>query len=145
MSICSAVSKNAALIFVIAMLTAASLLPAQEETSADRQYREDYERYQKIAAISEPARRADQLIAFLKERPDSKLVEYAQGNYLQVLEGYCLRLCCTVSLRVLRASVVKVITPFGPARRRCCGPLPLRLQFRSLPTESHSSATSVAA
>src|SRR5213593_4290919 len=101
MRICNPAGERAAFMFVIAILTAVSRLPAQEETSADRQYREDYERYQKIAAISEPARRADQLIAFLKERPDSKLVEYAQGNYLQVLEGF------------LKAENFKILLPFS--------------------------------
>lgn len=73
---------------VMAPLAALALGAArQEESAADRQYREDYERVQKIVAVSDSSRRADQLFAFLKERPDSKLTDYAQRNYLVVLEG----------------------------------------------------------
>jgi hypothetical protein len=76
----------------LASIAAATLalvpLAAQEESAADRQYREDYERVQKIVAITDTARRSDQILAFLKERPGSKLADYAQSSYLLVLEGY---------------------------------------------------------
>jgi tetratricopeptide (TPR) repeat protein len=64
-------------------------LPAQEEeeSAEQKEYRLDYERYEKIAAVSDPMRRADQLYAFIKERPGSKLEDYAKANYFQVLEG----------------------------------------------------------
>jgi tetratricopeptide (TPR) repeat protein len=62
---------------------------AQEDEPADvRKYREDYETYQKINAISDPVKRGDQLIQFLKERPNSKLAGTAQGNVLSILDGY---------------------------------------------------------
>jgi tetratricopeptide (TPR) repeat protein len=59
----------------------------EQESPEAKQYREDYERLQKTTAISDAVKRADGLLAFLKERPDSKMADYAQGNYLQVLEG----------------------------------------------------------
>ena len=61
-------------------------LRAQEESAEEKQYREDYDRVQKMVAVSDPIKRADQLFLFLKERPDSKVAEYAQGNYLVVME-----------------------------------------------------------
>ena len=59
---------------------------AQEETPAETQYREDYERYQKIAAIKEPTKRADELLQFLKDRPDSKLNGTVQSGYLFIVQ-----------------------------------------------------------
>ncbi len=59
----------------------------EQESPGAKLYREDYERLQKTMAISDPVKRADGLLAFLKDRPDSKMNDYAQGNYLQVLEG----------------------------------------------------------
>jgi tetratricopeptide (TPR) repeat protein len=62
---------------------------AQEDEPADvRKYREDYEAYQKIAAVSDPMKRGEQLIQFVKERPNSKLAGTAQGNVLSILDGY---------------------------------------------------------
>lgn len=65
----------------------ASLHAQEDESAEERQYRLDYERYEKIMAVSDPIRRADQLYAFVKDRPGSKLEDYAKGNYFQVLEG----------------------------------------------------------
>ena len=60
---------------VVALAFCAGIGPAsaQEESAADRQYREDYDRVQKITAVSDPARRAEQLLAFVRARPNSKL------------------------------------------------------------------------
>ena len=75
------------LILVISM--GSSRLSAQDEQESPeaKQYREDYERLQKTMAISDPLKRADGLLVFMKDRPDSKMSDYVQGNYLQVLEG----------------------------------------------------------
>jgi len=59
----------------------------QEESPAERQYREDYDRVQKIMAVTDPARRSEQLFGFLKARPDSRMAEYAQGNFFVALEA----------------------------------------------------------
>ncbi len=72
-------------LLVCAGMTSAS---AQEEEPAEtRQYREDYERMQKAMAISDQVRRADALFELMKDRPDSKVFDYAQGNYLLILES----------------------------------------------------------
>jgi hypothetical protein len=60
----------------------------QDESPAEQQYREDYERIQKVMAVTDPSRRSDLLFAFMKERPTSKLADYAQTNYLLILEGF---------------------------------------------------------
>jgi tetratricopeptide (TPR) repeat protein len=63
---------------------------AQQETEEEKQerlYREDYERYQKMSALPDLTKRADLLLAFIKERPDSKMMQYAQDNFERVLDG----------------------------------------------------------
>ncbi len=63
---------------------------AQAETAEEKQerlYREDYERYQKMAALPDLTKRADLLLAFMRDRPDSKMMQYAQDNFLRVLDS----------------------------------------------------------
>ncbi|NWG12076.1 MAG: hypothetical protein HXY20_00905 [Acidobacteria bacterium] len=59
----------------------------EEEPAETRQYRQDYERLQKAMSVSDPVKRADALYAMMKDRPDSKVFDYAQGNYLLILES----------------------------------------------------------
>lgn len=64
-------------------------LMAQEEESAEaKQYREDYERVMKITAIADPAKRADALLTFTKERHDSKMSDYVRDNLLSILDSF---------------------------------------------------------
>jgi hypothetical protein len=63
------------------------LLAQDEESPQEKQYREDYDRVTKIAAIPDPIKRADGLLVFMKERPNSKMDDYAQGNFLSVLDN----------------------------------------------------------
>lgn len=81
--------SNRASHLILGFLLIAGIIPsaAQQESDPERQYREDYERIQKIVASSDAMQRAEQLFAFIKGRPNSKLVEYAQGSFYQVLEG----------------------------------------------------------
>jgi hypothetical protein len=65
-----------------------SIIPAQDEESPEAtQYREDYDRFQKIMTGTDNVKKADGLIAFLKERPNSKMNQYAQDNYLLILDN----------------------------------------------------------
>jgi len=65
-----------------------ALAQEQEEESKEvKQYREDYERYQKAAAIQDSMKRADAMFNLIRDRPDSKVVEHAQLNYLLVVES----------------------------------------------------------
>ncbi len=58
-----------------------------DESPEQKQYREDYERAQKLVAIPDLTKRAEMLLQFMKERPNSKLDDYAQANYLHTLES----------------------------------------------------------
>ncbi len=69
-------------------LGAVTVFAQEDEPAETRRYRDDYEAYQKLAAISDPMKRAEQLIQFIKERPNSKLYPNAQSNVLAVLDGY---------------------------------------------------------
>jgi tetratricopeptide (TPR) repeat protein len=60
---------------------------AQEESKADAQYREDYERFMKIKATADPVKRCDEFYEFLKQRPDSRLLKNAQAEYLLIMQG----------------------------------------------------------
>ncbi len=66
---------------------AGELRAQDDETTEQKQYREDYERTQKLVAIPDLTKRADLLLQFMKERPNSKLNDYAQASYLQVLDS----------------------------------------------------------
>jgi tetratricopeptide (TPR) repeat protein len=59
----------------------------QEESKDVKQYREDYDRYQKAIAIQDSMKRADVLFQFMKDRPDSKVIDHAQMGYLLVVES----------------------------------------------------------
>jgi tetratricopeptide (TPR) repeat protein len=64
------------------------VLRAQDDESPEqKQYREDYEKTQKLVAIPDLNKRAEMLLGFIKERPNSKLMDYAQQSYLQVLDS----------------------------------------------------------
>ncbi len=58
-----------------------------EEEKQERLYREDYDRYQKMSALPDLNKRADLLLNFMRERPDSKMMQYAQDNLLRVLDS----------------------------------------------------------
>jgi len=60
----------------------APMLAQEDETPEQKQYREDYDVYQKITAVKEPLKRADQLLQFLQERPKSKLLVNVQSDYI---------------------------------------------------------------
>jgi tetratricopeptide (TPR) repeat protein len=69
----------------------AGIAHAQEDESpVVTRYREDYEAYQKVVAISDPLKRGEQLIQFIKDRPklDAKLLDTAQANLFTLLDGY---------------------------------------------------------
>jgi hypothetical protein len=76
-------------IFVLLALALAagnSAVLAQE--AEEIRYQEDYERLQEIVKISDPAKKADQLVAYYKVRPnlDSRLRVYADSNFGNALK-----------------------------------------------------------
>lgn len=60
---------------------------AQEETKAEEQYREDYDRFQKIKGIQDPLKRVDAWYEFLKKPPHPKMLKSVQAEYLVILDG----------------------------------------------------------
>jgi hypothetical protein len=55
----------------LALVLASSFVAARAGDAYDNpQYREDYERYQKISAVKEAVPRGEQLVKFLMDRPD---------------------------------------------------------------------------
>lgn len=73
---------------IAAMLClAAPQLLAQEESAEDTKYREDYEKVMKLKDPADPVKRSENLLGFMKERPDSKVFDYAQTIFLQALES----------------------------------------------------------
>ena len=87
----SATYRRIRLVFIsmISMLVlpiAAGKLSAQTAIDPEELYGIDYERLEKIVAVPQLIARADGLYQFMKERPDSKLTDYAQGVFFQTLD-----------------------------------------------------------
>jgi tetratricopeptide (TPR) repeat protein len=71
----------------IVLCFGSALLWAQEdETPAVKQYREDYDQYQKIQAVKEPLKRAEEQLKFIQERPQSQLLKNVMADYLIYLQ-----------------------------------------------------------
>jgi tetratricopeptide (TPR) repeat protein len=66
----------------LVLVLASSLLTVRAQDS--EKYREDYDRMQKIEKNNQPAKRADQLIVFIKERSDmdSRIRDYVNGLFV---------------------------------------------------------------
>ena len=66
---------------------AATPLWAQEdEAPAQKQYREDYEQWQKITAVKEPLKRAEEWLQFIQDRPTSRLLPNVQTDFLMIVQ-----------------------------------------------------------
>jgi hypothetical protein len=74
------------LLSVLLIPVAVDELAAQTAIDPEEQYGIDYERVQKAAAATQMVARANGLYEFMKDRPDSKLTEYAQGVFFQTLD-----------------------------------------------------------
>lgn len=68
----------------VLLWSCAGQLWAQEQ-DPDEVYRQDYEQYMKIRETKEPLKRADELLAFIQARPQSKLQTNAQTDYIYIL------------------------------------------------------------
>jgi hypothetical protein len=77
-------------IFVLlALALAASNSAVLAQDAEDIRYQEDYDRLQDIIKVSDPAKRADQLVSYYRGRPnlDSKLKVFADGNFGNTLQA----------------------------------------------------------
>jgi len=75
------------IVFGLFCMYGSFLASAQEESAEEEQYRADYERAQKIVAVSDTATRIEQLLEFLRQRPNSKMNDYVEGQYFLILDN----------------------------------------------------------
>lgn len=87
---------------------------AQDATVEEIKYQEDYTRLQSIAAVKQPARRADQLGKLYAERKDldSKLREYADGLFILDMDAL-VKQKNLVAVKELAERVIRVNPRFG--------------------------------
>ncbi len=76
------------LLGIVLWFGTAPLRAQEDETPEQKQYREDYEQYQKVAAVSDPMKRAEGLINFLQTRPKSQLAAKVQYDYLAIVQDW---------------------------------------------------------
>ncbi len=89
---------------------------AQDESLAEIKYNEDYDRVQKIVKITQPLKRAEQLVALYKERPDmdSRIRDYADTFFAKDLESIMTQKNF-VALKGLCEKALKARPKFGEA------------------------------
>jgi hypothetical protein len=74
---------------VLLLITGLGTGRTQDGEIEDIKYNDDYARIQKIAAVTQPIKRAEQFIAVFSERPDldDKLRAYATGLFVRDLDA----------------------------------------------------------
>jgi hypothetical protein len=89
---------------------------AQDETLAEIKYKEDYDRLQKIVSVSQPIKRAEQLLALYKERPDmdSKLRDYADSFFVKDMNSLITQKNL-VAVKGIAERAIKARSQFGEA------------------------------
>jgi hypothetical protein len=104
---------NISILFLVGVLGTGR---AQNDSVEDVKYNDDYERIQKIVAVSQPLKRADQLVVVLKERPDldAKLYSYVANIFVRDLEALS-KQKNFIAIRGLSERVVKARPKFGEA------------------------------
>jgi len=75
---------------VIAVAVCALIAGAQEKISpvSDYQYKKDYAQYEGIKKETDPQKRADLLVAFMKEHPISRMLTYVVADYLESVKPH---------------------------------------------------------
>ncbi len=79
----------ARIIILLALaLAAGNSAVLAQDSAAELRYQEDYDRLQEIVKISDPAKKAEQLVAYYKGRPnlDSKLRVFADSHFANALK-----------------------------------------------------------
>jgi tetratricopeptide (TPR) repeat protein len=89
---------------------------AQDESLSEIRYKEDYDQIQKIIKISEPVKRADQMLAFYRGRTDMdpKLREYADNIFARDLETL-MKQRNYIAMKGLSERAIKLRPKFGEA------------------------------
>jgi hypothetical protein len=75
--------------FLMLFLVAGLGSGLSEDTAASDKYNDDYDNIQRIVAITQPARQAEQFIGVLKSRPDldEKLKAYVSGYFIRDMDA----------------------------------------------------------
>jgi tetratricopeptide (TPR) repeat protein len=86
------VCKKLLLLFLVAMIVppmAFAQEEAQNEADQEINYTaEEYESYDKAVRTEDPEQREDAIIVFIKGNPESDLVQYAYGSYIELMHEY---------------------------------------------------------
>jgi tetratricopeptide (TPR) repeat protein len=86
------VCKKLLLLFLVAMIVppmAFAQEEAQNEADQEINYTaEEYESYDKAVRTEDPEQREDSIIAFMKSNPESDLLQYALGSYVELMHEY---------------------------------------------------------
>ena len=103
-------------LLMVLIILVANLARAQDETLAEIKYKEDYDRLQKIAAITNPSKRADLLVKFYREKPDlePRLKQYADSLFLTDLDAL-MKQQNFIAIRGLTERVLQIRPKFGEA------------------------------
>jgi tetratricopeptide (TPR) repeat protein len=84
--------KFFSLFLAASLVSAMALAQTEEEQQAaepEINYTaEEYEAYDRAVRVENPAEREDAIVAFIKSNPESDLVQYAYGSYLELMHGY---------------------------------------------------------
>lgn len=83
-NVCKRFAGTAALAAALLMFTGVSGLFSEEKISplSDYQYKKDFAQYEEIKKEADAQKRADLLMAFLKEKPISRMLLYVATDYL---------------------------------------------------------------
>lgn len=102
------------LLLVMVLSLSCPAVLAQDETLAEIKYREDYDRLQKIAPVTQPVKRAGLMLAFYKERPDldPQLRKYADNLFARDLESL-MKQNNSTALKGLCERAIKIRPKFG--------------------------------
>jgi tetratricopeptide (TPR) repeat protein len=87
---------------------------AQDETLAEIKYKEDYDRIQKITAVTQPVKRADLMLKLYKESPDMdpQLRAYCDNIFAKDLESL-MKQENSIALKGLCERALKIRPKFG--------------------------------
>ena len=99
---------------VLLFTAAVSMVKGQDETLADINYKEDYDRIQIITKVGDVVRRMDKMIALYSERKDmdSKLRDYADNLFARDLESLT-KQANYITVRSICERILKVRPKFG--------------------------------
>ena len=100
----------------IVLIAGLSFVCAQDNGMKEIKYKEDYDRLQRIVPISQPIKRAEQLVKLYKESPgmDTRLQDYADDFFVKDMQSLLVKRNF-IALRGICNRAIKVRPKFGQA------------------------------